>query len=189
MLQRGEWGKIIHTSNDCMKKFKLFLSCITLRSNCFNSPSFLHRLPSTVYRSPIAILLLLMTLTLSLYSDDFFAVKDGIIEESRFKLGFVYFTPLMLLENVGYTSSIYTYEAKDYPDWTGDFGLGLRGSAIVANRLILQAEDLPVIFVLPGKQESALLEQPLRGNGLFLCWPVQSQGRLQAQRPESAPQP
>ncbi len=32
---------------------------------------------------------------------------------------------------------------KEYPDWTGDFGLGLRASAILANRVILQAEDLP----------------------------------------------
>ncbi len=48
-----------------------------------------------------------------------------------------------MLENVGYTSSIYTYEEKEYPDWSGDLGLGLRASAIVANRVILQAEDLP----------------------------------------------
>ena len=41
---------------------------------------------------------------------------------------------------------------QDYPDWTGDIGLGLRASAIVANRLILQAEDLPVYsFYLENK--------------------------------------
>ncbi len=79
----------------------------------------------------------------SLRSDDFFKVKDKIIGESRFKLGFFYLTPLIFLENVGYTSSIYTYEEKDYPDWSGDFGLGLRASAIAANRLILQAESVP----------------------------------------------
>jgi hypothetical protein len=78
-----------------------------------------------------------------LHSDDFFAVKDKIITDSNFKLGFLYFTPLLLLENVGYTSSIYTYDTQENPDWTGDIGLGLRASAIVANRLILQAEDLP----------------------------------------------
>jgi len=89
------------------------------------------------------LLLLTLTLTLTLSSDDFFQVKDKIIEESRFKLGFLYFTPLFFLENVGYTSSIYTFEEKDYPDWTGDVGLGVRASAIVANRLILQAEELP----------------------------------------------
>jgi hypothetical protein len=78
-----------------------------------------------------------------LRADDFFLVKDIIIEESRFKLGFLYFTPLLLLDNVGYTSGIYTYDAKEIPDWTGDLGLGLRASAVLANRLILQAEDLP----------------------------------------------
>jgi hypothetical protein len=106
-------------------------------------------------RSSIFFLLLTLSLSLPLSllrADDFFAVKDEIIEDSRFKLGFVYFTPLLLLENVGYTSSIYTYETKDYPDWTGDIGLGLRGSAIMANRLILQAEDLPVYsFYLENK--------------------------------------
>jgi hypothetical protein len=90
------------------------------------------------------LLFLTLTLTLTLSSDDFFAVKDKIIEESRFKLGFLYLTPLLYLENVGYTSSIYTYETKEIPDWTGDIGVGLRASAIVANRLILQAEDLPI---------------------------------------------
>ena len=78
-----------------------------------------------------------------LLADDFFAVKDKIIEESRFKLGFLYFSPLFYLENVGYTINIYTYEKKENSDWTGDIGLGLRASAVVANRLILQAEALP----------------------------------------------
>jgi hypothetical protein len=78
-----------------------------------------------------------------LNSTDFFGEKKRIISESAFKIGFFYFTPLFLLEKVGYTSSIYTYDNKEYPDWTGDIGLGLRTSLIVANRVILQAEDLP----------------------------------------------
>ena len=53
-------------------------------------------------------------------------------------------TPLLLLENIGYTSSIYTYQDEENPDWTADTGIGLRASAIIANRFILQAEDLPV---------------------------------------------
>jgi hypothetical protein len=93
-------------------------------------------------------ILLLLTLSLSLprsllQADDFFAVKDKIIGEKNFKLGFLYVTPLIMLENVGYTSSVYTYEKEDHPDWSGDFGLGLKASAILANRLILQAWDLP----------------------------------------------
>jgi len=80
----------------------------------------------------------------SLGADDFFAVKSKVISDSQFKLGFLYFTPLLLVDNVGYTSNIYTYDAQDKPDWTGDLGLGLRASAIVANHLILQAEDLPI---------------------------------------------
>jgi hypothetical protein len=95
------------------------------------------------YKSCKLLLLLTLTLPLILSSDDFFAVKSRVIEESRFKLGFLYFTPLILLENVGYTSNIYTYEEKSRPDWSGDLGLGLRTSAILADRLILQAEDLP----------------------------------------------
>jgi len=96
--------------------------------------------------------LLTLTLSLTLYPDDFFTVKNKVIAESRFKLGFVYLTPLLLLQNIGYTSSIYTYDETDYPDWTGDIGLGLRASAIAANRLILQVEDLPVYsFYLENK--------------------------------------
>jgi hypothetical protein len=78
-----------------------------------------------------------------LLADDFFVVKERVIGESRFKLSFLYFTPLIFLEHVGYTSSIYTYDEKDFPDWTGDFGLGMQASAILANRVILQAKELP----------------------------------------------
>lgn len=68
-------------------------------------------------------------------------------------MGFIYLTPLLMLDNVGYTSSIYTYQEEEYPDWTGDFGLGLRASAIAANRFILQAEDLPYYsFYLENEQ-------------------------------------
>jgi hypothetical protein len=91
----------------------------------------------------LLVILSTIFMTDHLRSDDFFAVKDRIIEENRFKLGFLYFTPLLMLENAGYTSSVYTYEAQEVPDWTGDIGLGLRTSAVLANRLILQAEGLP----------------------------------------------
>jgi hypothetical protein len=89
------------------------------------------------------IALLTLSLSLSLFPDDFFLVKEQVLDESRFKIGFVYCTPLFLLQNVGYTSSVYTYTDRENPDWTGDIGIGLRASAVAANRLILQAEDLP----------------------------------------------
>ncbi len=85
------------------------------------------------------------------------------------RLGFLYFTPLLFLENVGYTSNIFTYNEQAVPDWTGDIGLGLRASAIAANRLILQAEDIASLLILPGKQEPAFLEQSFSGSSLFLC--------------------
>jgi len=98
-------------------------------------------------------LTLTLTLTLSVRSDDFFKVKDRVIAEAKWKLGFLYLTPLMVLQNVGYTSSIYTYQEEEHPDWTGDIGLGLRTSAIAANRFILEAEDLPIYsFYLKNKE-------------------------------------
>jgi len=113
-----------------------------LKSRLFSI--FLHRPPSAVRRPPLIKIFLLLSLTLTLLrADDFFAVKERIIADSSFKLGFLYFAPLFYLENVGYTSNIYTYENEERPDWTADLGLGLRASAIVANRVILQAEDLP----------------------------------------------
>ena len=95
-------------------------------------------------RKCLLFLILSLPLSLSLLRpDDFFAVKDRVIAESRFKFASLYFTPLFMLENVGYNSNIFTYYDQAVPDWTGDLGVGLRASAIVANRLILQAEDLP----------------------------------------------
>jgi hypothetical protein len=105
---------------------------------------------SLLHRSSKFLLPLILSLPLSLSllrSDDFFAVKNKIISDSSFKLGFLYFTPQLLLENIGYTSSIYTYDDQENPDWTGDIGVGLKASAVVANRLILQAEDLPFYYL------------------------------------------
>lgn len=117
---------------------------------------YLSRNQGLLQASPLCIflmMLLVFSLTLPLLrADDFFAVKDKIIKESRFKLGFLYCTPLLLLENAGYTSNIYTYEEKESPDWSVDIGLGLRVSAVVANRFILEAKDLPVYtFYLENK--------------------------------------
>jgi hypothetical protein len=93
---------------------------------------------------PLLVILSAFIISPFLRGDDFSAVKAKVIADSSFKIGFLYFTPLFLLDNVGYTSSIYTYDANEIPDWTGDIGLGLRTSAVVANRLILQAEDMPI---------------------------------------------
>lgn len=82
-------------------------------------------------------------MTTHLRPDDFFTVKANVIKESRFKLAFLYFTPLLLLEDLGYSSNIFSYSEQVTPDWTGDIGVGLRASAIIANRLILQSEDTP----------------------------------------------
>jgi hypothetical protein len=117
-------------------KISLIFSFLCLKT--FNPSKGTFR---TARRTPITVLLLLLSLVLA--ADDFFQVKDKTIDESVLKLGFFYLTPMFLLENVGYTSNIYTYEEVDRPDWSGDLGLGLRASAILANRLILQAEDLP----------------------------------------------
>jgi len=89
----------------------------------------------------LQLLLILSAFIISplLHSDDFFVVKERIMEQSRFKLGFFYITPLLYLENVGFSNNIYNYENKQTADWTADFGLGLRASAIAANRVILQA--------------------------------------------------
>jgi hypothetical protein len=88
-----------------------------------------------------------------LYPDDFFAVKDRIIKESRFRIAFLYCTPLLLLDNIGYSSNIFSYSENIVPDWTGDLGVGLRTSAILADRLILQAGDIPhYSFYLENKE-------------------------------------
>lgn len=123
------------------QKFKAFFSCAKAGNKVK------YRLERDFMRKKkfLQLLIILFAFIISsfLHSDDFFAVKDRVISESSFKLGFLYLSPLLMLDNVGYTSNIYTYEEKDRPDWTGDIGMGLRASAIVANRFILQAEDIP----------------------------------------------
>ena len=159
-------------------KFCLFLKFFLSRTKARIIFFFLHLKPYTLHRTPITALLLFLILSLPLFSDDFFAVKSKVIADSAFKLGFLYFSPLLLLENVGYTSSIYTYDDQENPDWTGDLGLGLRASAIVANRLILQAEDLPLYSYYLKNKNLRAWSNRFKPRRIQLYRPVQPQGRL-----------
>src|SRR4030042_6643097 len=89
-------------------------------------------------------------------ADDFFQVRENIIENSRFRLGFFYVTPLLSLENVGYSTNIYRYNDIAEPDWTADLGVDLRLAALLGKRFILVLKDNPYYsFYLENKSEEA----------------------------------
>ena len=104
----------------------------------------------------VLIIVVLLSGFLINFADDFFQVKERIIEESLFKLGFFYVTPQLTLENLGYTSNIYQYNSDPEADWTADIGLNLRLSTLLGNRFIFVLTDHPYYsFYLNNEQERA----------------------------------
>ena len=88
------------------------------------------------------------------FADDFFKVRDQIIEESLFRLGFFYVTPRLTLENLGYNSNIYQYNSDPEPDWTADIGMNLRLATLFGKRFIFSVSDNPFFsFYLNNRQE------------------------------------
>jgi len=89
-------------------------------------------------------------------ADDFFRVKDRVIEESLFRLGFFYVTPRLTLENLGYNTNIYQYDGDPEPDWTADIGVNVRLSTLLGKRFIFVVTDHPYYsYYAYNKQEQA----------------------------------
>lgn len=78
-----------------------------------------------------------------LLAEDFFKLREKILEGAWKKIAFFYITPTLTVENVGYTSNIYSYNALEEPDWTADLGLNLQVSSFLGNRFILVVNENP----------------------------------------------
>ena len=82
-------------------------------------------------------------LTGLVFSDDFQKVKEGVIDSSWKKIGFVYIDPSLLIKDVGYNSNIYYFNEEATPDWTADAGLLINFSALIGKRLLLVIKESP----------------------------------------------
>jgi len=89
------------------------------------------------------IVIILFLISLNLFSEDFFKVKERIVKESWKKISFIYLSPKLLLRNIGYSNNIYLLERDFKPDWTADLGLQMTLSSIFLNRFIFQIDELP----------------------------------------------
>jgi len=89
------------------------------------------------------LVIILFLISLNLFSEDFFKIKEGIEKGSWKKVSFLYLTPKLLLRNIGYSNNIYLLERDSKPDWTADLGLQMIISSIFLNRFIFQIDELP----------------------------------------------
>lgn len=96
----------------------------------------------TITVTPL-ILFFVLWLAPFLHAEDFFRVKDRIIENAWLKTSIFYLAPGLRLNNMGYNSNIYSYESQESPDWTANLGLELNLAVIFKNRLILQIRESP----------------------------------------------
>jgi hypothetical protein len=93
----------------------------------------------------------------ALQADDFFKVKQRIIENAWIKTFSLYIQPTLSLENLGYNSNIYSYREISEPDWTADAGVNINIAAILKNRFILMIDEFPYYsFYAKNKNEEAL---------------------------------
>jgi len=76
-------------------------------------------------------------------ADDFFKLKEQIVKGAWKRIAFFYITPSITLENVGYSSNIFSYRELEEPDWTADLGVELNVSSVLGNRFILTINENP----------------------------------------------
>lgn len=91
----------------------------------------------------IVVLVILVSAWSFLEADDFFKVKERILENYRWRFASLYITPALTLENMGYSSNIYMYEKQAEPDWTADIGIEIKLAKILAKRFIFIVNERP----------------------------------------------
>ena len=90
----------------------------------------------------------------SVYADDFFTLRKKIEDSSWRKIGFVYIKPSLIIQDVGYSSNIYSFEESAKPDWTADLGVEFIFSSIISRRIIFRIKETPYYsFYLHNKKE------------------------------------
>lgn len=90
----------------------------------------------------------------TLFSKDFFTLKKSIINNAWKKIGFIYIKPALILENMGYTSNIFSYEDLAEPDWQVDAGVDISFSSILGKRFIIVVKEAPSYsFYLNNKEQ------------------------------------
>ena len=99
-----------------------------------------------LYRLIIFFLCFFGSSSLFIWADDFFKIKKHIVEGAWKKAAFFYITPTITLNNLGYTSNIYSYQELEEPDWTANLGLTLKVSSVLGNRFILTITEDPYYF-------------------------------------------
>jgi hypothetical protein len=86
---------------------------------------------------------MLAVLTCRIHGEDFFIIKDRIIEDAWLKTSMFYIAPGLRLNNLGYNTNIYSYEYLETPDWTAHIRLDLDVAAIFKDRIIIQVKESP----------------------------------------------
>lgn len=108
------------------------------------------------YRKIKWLLLLWLSAVVFIHAEDFFKVKEKIIQDTWIKMFSLYITPTLALTNLGYTSNIYSYQDIEEPDFTADMGINLGAAAILKDRFILMINEYPYYsFYAKNKKEEA----------------------------------
>lgn len=91
----------------------------------------------------LAFFVINLTLFSGLAAQDFFQIRDRILQDHWKRLGPIYLTPRLILRNLGYSNNIYQYGNYAEADWTLDLGMQLQSDLLVGRRLILSYQVMP----------------------------------------------
>ncbi|MCP4219543.1 MAG: hypothetical protein GY765_33215 [bacterium] len=79
----------------------------------------------------------------SLYAEDFFFIKQEIIENAWKRASIFYLTPILNMNRLGYNSNIHIFDHLESPDLSANIGLDLDIAVIAKNRFIFKVKEYP----------------------------------------------
>lgn len=95
------------------------------------------------YKKKYIFILLIILLSYNQFSADFFRVKQDIMNNFKKKILGVYINSSLEINNLGYSSNIYSYDSSKKADYTSEYQFSLSTAIILRNKFIIKIEDSP----------------------------------------------
>ncbi len=88
-------------------------------------------------------ILLIILLSYNQFPEDFFRVKEDIMNNFKRKILGVYINSSFEINNLGYSSNIYSYESRKKADYTSEYQFSFNTAIILRDKFIIKIDDSP----------------------------------------------
>ena len=96
-----------------------------------------------IIQKRISFVIFIILAAINLYAEDFFVVKQDILENFKRKIFGIYYTSGIEINNAGYSSNIYSYESNIRSDYTADYRFNINTAIILKDKFIFKIEESP----------------------------------------------